>query len=471
MRKSILALLSFFVLTETVLLLVVSPLPQSADEAYPDSQETMQVDVTNSGFSPSSIGIVRGTRVRWTSRGERSHWPASDGHPTHTFYPSETRGCIGSTLDACRGLAAEETYEFVFDKTGQWGMHDHLFPGHLMTVEVAATANAASIPHTLRELAKSLRAKLAPAEKENLLSPEEFRRAPYGEQKGTMARLAAEEPERAWAYLKAAYLANGVVVGNPHELAHLAGNALYRRRGLAGIARCDNVFAYGCEHGVTEAMLLKEGRDRVPAIEAECLKFFPPASTQNYTGCIHGVGHGLLTWEWLDLKPALGDCDLLQEPYRPYCYDGVFMEYGESAPTLITLDASHPWQLCEALPLQYQYNCARYEVDLLLERFGGSFAETARVCRTASRDVLATTCLTSLGYHAAQTAEGDFPKILSQCRTIDFTEGQHSCLAGAAQEVKFQRYSRWQDVSTQLCDALPEVMREPCHRGVADVKE
>ena len=71
--------------------------------------QTQTVVIKDGGFFPAVIGIDPGTKVIFRNVGERSHWPASDFHPTHTLYP-EAGGCLGSLLDACRGLKTGESF-------------------------------------------------------------------------------------------------------------------------------------------------------------------------------------------------------------------------------------------------------------------------------------------------------------------------------------------------------------------------
>ncbi len=93
------------------------------------------VEITSSGFSPSTLTINAGDTVTFVNKDSRPHWPASAVHPTHTVYP-ESGGCIGSKFDACKGLAQDETFSFKFDQKGTWKYHDHLNPGLTGTIVV-----------------------------------------------------------------------------------------------------------------------------------------------------------------------------------------------------------------------------------------------------------------------------------------------------------------------------------------------
>jgi plastocyanin len=89
------------------------------------------VEITSSGFSPSTLEINKGDTVTWINMIDTKSWPASANHPTHTVYPgSDIKKCGTSEeagiFDACRGLAKGESFSFTFNDVGSWGYHDHL---------------------------------------------------------------------------------------------------------------------------------------------------------------------------------------------------------------------------------------------------------------------------------------------------------------------------------------------------------
>lgn len=109
------------------------PLPPEEGETIPEaseeetSSEEATIEMTSSGFSPSTLTVSKGTTVSFTTMDEGEYWPASAVHPSHEAYPTEG-GCIGSTFDACKALAQGETFEFTFDEGGEWDYHDHKNP-------------------------------------------------------------------------------------------------------------------------------------------------------------------------------------------------------------------------------------------------------------------------------------------------------------------------------------------------------
>jgi plastocyanin len=70
-------------------------------------------------FSPPTITVQRGDTVTFENESGEDKWPASDVHPTHEEYPG---------FDAGKAVLDGESYEFMFDRPGRWGYHDHLKP-------------------------------------------------------------------------------------------------------------------------------------------------------------------------------------------------------------------------------------------------------------------------------------------------------------------------------------------------------
>lgn len=85
------------------------------------------IEITSSGFSPSTLTINSGEAVTFVNKDTRQHWPASNPHPVHTGY---------SGFDAKHGLNQGESYSFTFTRKGTFGFHDHLNPGNGGTIAV-----------------------------------------------------------------------------------------------------------------------------------------------------------------------------------------------------------------------------------------------------------------------------------------------------------------------------------------------
>ena len=82
-----------------------------------DNSKIYNISYTDSCYDPETTTINKGDTVVFTNNSSSKMWPASDNHPSHTKYPE---------FDAKRSIANGETYSFTFEKSGTWGMHDHI---------------------------------------------------------------------------------------------------------------------------------------------------------------------------------------------------------------------------------------------------------------------------------------------------------------------------------------------------------
>lgn len=439
------------IIAATILLLLVGYIvSHSYSGVKPESN--IKITIDDQSFSEDHAVVPLGGSVTWINNGKEEHWPASNPHPVHTLYPEEG-GCIGSKLDSCRGLLNGEEYSFQFNHIGIWPIHDHLFPGLVMVVEVVSE--------------KDYSQKTKDAGNTEVVSVSEFRNLDYGKQMDIVKSLANEDPARAWNYLKEGFIVNGEVLGNAHEFAHIIGNKSYEKFGIEGVKVCDDTFAFGCFHGVTEAMLLKEGLGSVRSVELECLRLFPPEKSQNYTGCIHGSGHGLYSWEKGNLKRALLDCDIISQPYRQYCYDGVFME-NSNFPESKIFDQKNPWKFCTDLDMRYHRNCARYQSHIFLNmpEMNKNLQSVGGNCQKGPSTLLKETCYESLGYYVAQTNLGKVETIWNSCKMMPTPDGVAICIIGASKENIFQQYAGFEKSSTELCRKLDEPRKSECINNI-----
>jgi len=99
--------------------------PKSA--ACPAIAGTVTVELNDGNFNPEITTVKKCTEVVFKNVGKQAHWPASDFHPTHGIYPE---------FDPLKNVEPGQSWSFVFDRTGKWHYHDHLFPAITGTVEV-----------------------------------------------------------------------------------------------------------------------------------------------------------------------------------------------------------------------------------------------------------------------------------------------------------------------------------------------
>ena len=413
--------------------------------------KTVIVIISENGFAPHQLFINPKTIVAFKNTGSLPHWPASNAHPTHGEYP-EKGGCIGSKLDACRGLRKGEIYQFVFNKIGVWNMHDHLFPDLTMNIVVKQNVLIARIVNFFSQLFPE----------SELPSPQNFRYLPFEKQYDLVNTLSKKNPKTAWIYLKKALVQNNEIVGNGHEFSHIVGREFFKKYGYEGVTLCDNTFSYGCYHGTIIEALLLYGKASIPLIERQCVKTVRDKGGESTRECTHGLGHGLITMHNFNLPQALSDCDLLTSLSRNSCYLGVFMEYSFStAPTRISL--KNPWRFCTDLPVRYKAACANYlPHTLLAQNYDLDLPHLGKLCMNTSDQALWRPCISYVGALAAVTSLGEKSAILKECNQIRVQEGRIECIQSAAMRVTYEKYANWPENSKNLCNELPEEFVKSC---------
>ncbi len=70
-------------------------------------------------YEPNEITITAGEAVSFINNSSKDRWPASNIHPTHELYPEFDPRCP---------VKSGESWTNVFDRAGEWRMHDHLSP-------------------------------------------------------------------------------------------------------------------------------------------------------------------------------------------------------------------------------------------------------------------------------------------------------------------------------------------------------
>jgi len=98
--------------------------PQISDFS---DQTTVNVVLTDHGFEPNHFRIKKDTEIVFSTNLGKQFWPASNIHPSHGIYPE---------FDPKRPIEPEQTWSFVFNKVGSWGLHDHVRSYYTGIIEV-----------------------------------------------------------------------------------------------------------------------------------------------------------------------------------------------------------------------------------------------------------------------------------------------------------------------------------------------
>lgn len=101
-----------------------------AGDAMKKATETMEkvvVKFTDTGFSPATVSVKKGTTVTFTNDSTTGMWVASAVHPTHQLLPG---------FDQLTSTSKGTTYEYAFTKVGTWKYHNHVAPSFTGSVVV-----------------------------------------------------------------------------------------------------------------------------------------------------------------------------------------------------------------------------------------------------------------------------------------------------------------------------------------------
>lgn len=105
---------------------MVLPTGPKREPTFVQVGETINVEVTDSGFSPASLTVKLNTRVKWTNKTDKVISINSDDHPTHRLYPKINLSEVLS----------EGSVSTIFDKSGTYTYHDHYNPTMIGTIVV-----------------------------------------------------------------------------------------------------------------------------------------------------------------------------------------------------------------------------------------------------------------------------------------------------------------------------------------------
>lgn len=80
---------------------------------------SLVVEYKPDGFVPNTLKISSGTKVTFTNVNAQKMWVASDPHPVHNGL---------ADFDQLQAVDTGGNYTFTFNKTGNFGYHNHLLP-------------------------------------------------------------------------------------------------------------------------------------------------------------------------------------------------------------------------------------------------------------------------------------------------------------------------------------------------------
>lgn len=408
------------------------------------------VSINEERFNPSTVEVNQGETILFKNTGQNPHWPASDIHPTHGIYPE---------LDPKRPLNPEQSWEFKFEKAGEWRMHDHLYPTLRETVIVRGKLGIlGQILDYLQSFFLKLRTLIPWFSEPIAISSQEI----FNDDAALRSYVKKFGPKQTVGQLSA--LAS--TFGSCHDPAHKAGRFAYEIFGDKAFKECSSECHSGCYHGATEAFFREKGtvdlQNNVATLcNSELNLFF---SHQ----CVHGIGHGLMAWTNYEIFEALKDCELLPQR-QDSCWTGVFMENivgglaGRDGHFTKYLNGD-PHYPCSAVPEKYKWACYFLQTSRMVQLFNGDFSRVAQACSAAPKPYQPS-CFLSMGRDVGGTHRDEPASAIAQCSFVPVGEMRQACLSGAVQD------SFWdpsgQNNALSFCQQLPNAVEKgSCYRTI-----
>lgn len=166
-----------------------------------------------------------------------------------------------------------------------------------------------------------------------------------------------ENPELVFETFKSILKENPKTSAVCHGIAHKLGHHAYKLYGLQNAMQYQNpMCGAGYIHGVIESHF---GLFSKKLLSEDILSI----CTSDDEQCNHGIGHGLMVYTNNNIKESLASCDLLSNPGKSDCHDGVFMHVFDNEETGISKnipERSLAEKLCEQFESQHMTSCYFY---------------------------------------------------------------------------------------------------------------
>lgn len=237
-----------------------------------------------------------------------------------------------------------------------------------------------------------------------------------------------------------------------HQNAHRAGRFAYKTYNEKAFSMCTPECQSGCYHGASEGYFEINGTANL----SQNLNRICNAEKNSFIRyqCIHGVGHGLMSWSSYDLPEALHYCNLIESPEG--CYLGVFMENivgGLSADHKTTYLSSDPHYPCTIVDEKYKSLCYFYQTTRMTQLFGNDFSKVASECLRAEPEHQRF-CFESMGRDVGGLHTTNSESAIKECFFAPYGDLRKRCLIGAVQNSFWDKSG--EDTALQFCAMLTD---------------
>jgi len=259
--------------------------------------------------------------------------------------------------------------------------------------------------------------------------------------------------------------ANDLPETKQHFASHIIGDVLYETQGIDGVTVCDSQFGFGCFHGFFSAALSRDS-DAVSKLNSACVGRFGELGT----GCMHGIGHGILEYEGYDhVAEALDHCkETTQLIPILGCTSGVFMEYftpltetadGGLATVSRKVDTVEPFSVCSGVRPEYKASCFFELGSWWAVSSGRNWSDLKGYCRSLPDGENKDFCFLGIGYAHSNMEKYNTDKAKAECATLP-ERPEAICVAGAS----WSMYANpeYRNRAEEMCSSLNSLQKEEC---------
>ncbi len=435
------------------------------------------IKIDDKGFNPANLVIDVGTTIVFENIGSNQHWPASNIHPTHDIYPE---------FDPKMPVEPQKSWEFTFDKAGEWRFHDHLYPVMIGSIRVEGPESQSGLKKQEEEIGSLLDNikysildfyfSFFPKDKELYASRQ------------NIAKLVSSKKDSKLSYLISLIGQDRIVRNlfeqsgegrdfNCHVFAHTIGRLSFAKEGEGAIRKNITLCHSGYQHGVMAAFINATGaRNLVERLDRIC-----EIAESNFgrLTCYHGVGHGLMAYYNNDLPTAINRCLTLGNRFKQNnCMVGVFMEnigsrVGDSVsdhPT-VWLKEDDPHFPCNSIDQaqQIQNMCYSIQPDWMNHLYKNNISKTISECMKAAESARPS-CFFGVGQEISFLAtSGNFSKVTEYCLQVpDIANYQDRCFNAAELIVLDFWGPNLTDQGEKYCQSIPQKFQLSCANALKE---
>ncbi len=262
-----------------------------------------------------------------------------------------------------------------------------------------------------------------------------------------------------------------------HEAAHYLGRKEYQKQqSLSKVfSSCNHSCLGGCYHGALEGYFINQnitinGEDdsevasKMPGLCGVQSNYQIP---QDFTECLHGLGHAVMFLSENDLLRSLKLCDQLHtKDEQDLCYTGAFMANVDGAQS----GSDHPSKYfkpdndlypCTILGEKYLSMCYTYAV---LQPHQGDLKKTIDICLMVPPDYR-NSCFRTMGRDRVYNTT-DESVMKKECDLISEHEFRNECYIGVVGSIVV-RYGIDSQSPFRYCSILDIQFKDSCYREIA----